>query len=111
MFIGYELDRVFKRHNIGYTYLHYPDGLRVWREKGLECIVIGVPHRVNHRFQKFWQKAVERLGSDLEVYYIQHGLPMEQNITELETLYFIKKESASRMLYDFYEILIPELDE
>lgn len=111
MHMEYEMDRVLKRHNLGYAYFCGPFSLRIWEDANLDYFTIGVPHRVHHRFQKFWQKAIEHLGPDLEVYYIQHGVPMEQHITELETLYFIKKDSALKMLQDFYEILLPELDD
>ena len=111
MHMEYELDRVLRRHSLGYAYFSRLYNVRVWRDENLAYVTIGVPYRVSHRFQKFWRKAVEQLGPDLDVYYIQHGVPMEQLFTEYETLYFIKKESALKMLQDFYKILLPELDD
>lgn len=108
MDLKYDLDIAFRRCGIGYIYSLNPLCHSEWKSKDLDYVTIGVPYKIQHRFQIFWRNAIKWLGPELEVYYIQHGLPMEGNITELETLYFIKKESASKILRNFYHILLTE---
>ena len=106
-----ELDNLFSRMDLGDVQPENPDEPGIYKTDDHDYITIRVPYSYRDRFQSFWESARKMLDDYLQVYHVQHGTPIFDDIYIDETWYFISVSSAKEVLDWFYEILPDKLPE